>query len=349
MYRHIIFNLDTSLAASRMPAPGERSLIQILAAHGVGLGALTRRPRREHETDFAPLGLDIYFGAIVCGDEVPDGRLLPACMERLGARPGGSLFIGSSLSDASRAAEAGAAFGLAAWCAGDSVLLADYRFERPSDLLAVLNPAPARDRYLDRIFELQMIAQAGLAYSRDPFDIDRFRRLRRMAAEMLGEEAGLSTETVSGLFCNEEGYPTPKLDSRAAVFDAAGRILLVRERSDGTWSLPGGWVDSNLSVAENLVKEVREEAGLDVVPGKFVALLDRNRHNVPPFAYGIAKAFMICEAAEGRFAPSLETDASGYFSLDSLPAPLSVNRNTKEQIALCFLARKDPHWQTLCE
>ena len=117
-------------------------------------------------------------------------------------------------------------------------------------------------KWLDWAVELQALAQAGLFYSKDIYDIERFQRIREIAAEMLVSPTGLPKKQIVDLFCGETGYQTPKLDSRAAVFQD-DKILLVQEKN-GLWSLPGGWVDVNLSVAENAVKEVKEEAGLDV-------------------------------------------------------------------------------------
>lgn len=118
-------------------------------------------------------------------------------------------------------------------------------------------------RWLDWAVELQSLAQAGLYYGKDVFDRERYARIREIAAEMVSCQSELPLERVRDLFCNETGYQTPKLDTRAAIVQD-GKILLVRE-TDGRWSLPGGWCDVNVSVGENAVKEVREEAGLDVV------------------------------------------------------------------------------------
>ena len=131
--------------------------------------------------------------------------------------------------------------------------------------------------------ELQSIAQNGLTYTQSTFDRERFERIRQISAEMMSAKTGLPVETVKTLFCNEKGYQTPKIETRAAIFKE-NKILLVQEK--GKWALPGGWVDYNLTVAENTVKEVKEEAGMDVVPLRLIALQDRNRHNPPPFAYG---------------------------------------------------------------
>ena len=134
------------------------------------------------------------------------------------------------------------------------------------------------ERWLTWAKELQFLAQAGLTYTKDPFDAERFQRIRDIAAEMVAVGSGLPLEAVKGLFCNEVGFQTPKIDTRAALFDEAGRILLVHE-NDGRWSLPGGWCDVLQSVARNAIKEVREEAGLDCEVERLVALHDWNRRN----------------------------------------------------------------------
>ena len=189
--------------------------------------------------------------------------------------------------------------------------------------------------------ELQALAQAGLFYGRDKFDLERYQRIRDIAAEMAALHTGLPLERVQDLFCNETGYQTPKLDTRAAIFRGE-KILLVQE-SDLRWSLPGGWVDVDLSVGENTVKEVREEAGLEVTADFVIALQNRDLHNEPPYLYGICKVFVLCSLVGGSFQPNLETVDSGYFPLDALP-PLSTNKVTEEQIKMCFDARRAEHW-----
>ena len=200
--------------------------------------------------------------------------------------------------------------------------------------------------WLDWAVELQALAQAGLHYGKDPFDIERFQRIRDIAAEMLARGTDLPLETVTDLFCCESGYQTPKLDTRAAVFQN-GRILLVRE-NDGRWSLPGGWVDVNVSVGENTVKEVREEAGLEVIPRRVIAVQDREKHNRPVYAWKICKIFVLCALAGGEFRPNSETTASGYFSLEDLP-PLAEEKTTAEQVRMCFEAYRAETWETLLD
>lgn len=200
-----------------------------------------------------------------------------------------------------------------------------------------------QENWLRWAVELQSLAQAGLYYGKDPFDRERYTRIREIAAEMLCEPSGLPLEKVRSLFCCESGYQTPKLDTRAAIFQG-DRILLVQEQN-GTWSLPGGWVDVDLSVGENTVKEVREEAGLEVRPERIIAVQDREKHNRPVYAYKVCKIFVLCSLLGGRFQANTETVASGYFPLDGLP-PLAEEKNTAEQIALCFAAKDQAHWVT---
>lgn len=197
--------------------------------------------------------------------------------------------------------------------------------------------------WLNWAVELQALAQAGLHYSRDPFDVERFQRVREIAAEMLADRTELPLEKVKDLFCCETGYQTPKLDTRAAIFQD-GKILLVRENS-GKWSLPGGWVDVNVSVLENVVKEVREEAGLEVTPERVIAVQDREKHNRPVYAWKVCKIFVLCAARGGAFAPNLETVESGWFTPDALP-PLAEEKNTEEQVRMCFDACAAEVWET---
>ena len=196
-------------------------------------------------------------------------------------------------------------------------------------------------RWVSWAQELQSLAQAGLEYSKDPYDLDRFRRIREIAAEMTAEGTGLPLERVTGLFCSESGYQTPKLDTRAALFQD-GKILLVQER-DRRWALPGGWVDVDQSVRSNTVKEVLEEAGLEAEPLRLIAVQDRNLRNPPPYIYGVCKIFVLCRALGGQFRPNLETLDSGYFPLDALPS-LAEEKTTAQQIELCFKAYLDPNW-----
>lgn len=203
-----------------------------------------------------------------------------------------------------------------------------------------------KQKWLDWAVELQSLAQARLFYGRDAYDRERYQRVREIAAEMVVQQSELPVERVRGLFCNETGYQTPKLDTRAAIFED-GKILLVRE-NDGRWSLPGGWVDVNVSVGENAVKEVREEAGLEVTADRVIAVQDRAKHNLPVYAYGVCKIFVLCTKVRGAFQANIETTESRYFAEDELPE-LAEEKNNAEQVRMCFRAMRDPNWTTLLE
>lgn len=200
------------------------------------------------------------------------------------------------------------------------------------------------ENWLKWAIEIQALAQNGLTYTKDVYDKERFERLREISAEMLAEKTDIPVDKVKDLFCNEKGYQTPKLDTRAAIFKD-GKILLVHE-NNGTWALPGGWVDVFESVGSNTIKEVKEETGLDVRNQKIIAIQDRNKHNTPSYAYGICKVFVLCELLGGEFKENTETTEIKYFSLDEIPQNLANEKTSMEQIEMCFRALNDSNWQT---
>ena len=192
--------------------------------------------------------------------------------------------------------------------------------------------------------ELQALSQAGLAYSQNPFELERYARIREISAEIMAAHTQLPLEKVRELFCNEHGYQTPKLDSRAVVFDDAGeKILLVKETS-GLWSLPGGWVDVDQTVWSNTVKEAREEAGMEVEPLRILAVLNRDNSQGRTWEHNITKVFIQCRALGGDFTPNLETLDRGWFSADDLPK-ICEAKQTTAQILLCFSAAHAPNWE----
>ena len=200
--------------------------------------------------------------------------------------------------------------------------------------------------WLQWAIELQSLAQAGLTYGKDEYDKERYERIRDISAEMIARKSDNSIEKVIDLFCNESGYQTPKIDTRAAIFEN-GKILLVRE-TNGKWSLPGGWVDVNVSVGDNVVKEVKEESGLDVKVDKVIAIQDRAKHNLPVYAYGVCKVFAQCSVIGGSFEPNIETTEFRYFTEDDLPE-LATEKNNEEQIKMCFSAYHSKDWKTILE
>lgn len=207
-----------------------------------------------------------------------------------------------------------------------------------------MNNTFLKEPWLKWAIEIQSIAQCGLTYTKDVYDKERYEQLRNIAAEMLSYKTEIPVNKIKNLFCNEKGYQTPKLDTRAAIFKE-GKILLVHEKS-GTWSLPGGWVDVLESIESNTIKEVKEEAGLDVVAKKIIAIQDRNKHNTPLYPYGVCKVFVQCDLIGGEFVENIETTEIGYFSLDNLPN-LSNEKSNFEQIEMCFKAKNDENWKVL--
>ncbi|OUO71449.1 NUDIX hydrolase N-terminal domain-containing protein [Thomasclavelia spiroformis] len=200
------------------------------------------------------------------------------------------------------------------------------------------------EKWLKWAIEIQSLSQIGLTYTKDVYDRERYQRLREISAEMLAKKTELSIEKVKDLFCNETGYQTPKIDTRAVIF-RDNKILLVHE-NNGTWSLPGGWCDVLESIKSNTEKEVREETGLNVRAVKIISIQDRNKHNKPVYAYGVCKIFVLCEVINGKFVENIETTEIRYFSLQDLPHNLAEEKTNKEQIEMCFKAYLNENWQT---
>lgn len=187
---------------------------------------------------------------------------------------------------------------------------------------------------LDWARKVRAIAQNGLQFTRDDFDRERYEKLQALTDSLVSDELGLPLEEVKSLWKYDPGYVTPKVDVRGAVFKGEG-ILLVRERSDGKWSLPGGWVDVNDSPSEAVAREIYEESGFRAHPVKLAALFDRQRHPHPPSMYHIYKLLFLCELTGGEAKTSNETDAVEFFPVDGLPE-LSTGRITRSQIERMF-------------
>jgi ADP-ribose pyrophosphatase YjhB (NUDIX family) len=188
--------------------------------------------------------------------------------------------------------------------------------------------------------ELRALAQTGLAFSRDPYDRERFERIRELAAAVIAQGSGAAAEVLLERFRQEAGYATPKVDVRAAAF-AEGRVLLVREISDGAWTLPGGWADVNQTPSQCVVREVAEESGYQARALKLAAVHDYQKRNRPHHLDSIYKMFFICELTGGSARASVETSEVAFFARDSLP-PLSVGRTTAAQIERMFEHAENP-------
>ncbi|WP_283152910.1 NUDIX hydrolase [Guptibacillus hwajinpoensis] len=190
------------------------------------------------------------------------------------------------------------------------------------------------EKWLTWAKQIQSIAQAGLTYTQDNYDYERYIELRQLSAEIMETYTEYDMKTISELFTNETGYQTPKVDVRAAVFHE-GKLLFVKEKADGKWSLPGGWGDVGFTPGEVAVKEVQEESGYIVEARRLLAVLDHKKHPHPPSPYHIYKVMIECELVGGDAAESIETSDCGFFAQDELP-PLSTGRITESQVGMLY-------------
>ena len=201
------------------------------------------------------------------------------------------------------------------------------------------------DKWTSWIKELQNLSQCALAYCKDKYDIERFERIREISAEMASEISSQPLDEIKAAFCAGTGYQTPKMDTRSAVF-REGRILLVQE-ANGSWALPGGWIDYDQTIRTNAIKEVLEEAGMQVEPIRVIALYDHNKRNGTIFPSNICSAFVLCRYISGDFRPNLETVGCAFFGPDELPERLAEGKTNREQIRMCFEAAKDENWKVI--
>lgn len=185
-------------------------------------------------------------------------------------------------------------------------------------------------KWLDWARKIFSISKSGLAYSNSDYDLERYKHLMEIAAEMMESQGELSKESIMKSFSMQAGYATPKIDVRGAVI-RDGRILLVQERADGRWAMPGGWADLGDLPSAMVEREVREESGLNVKAAKVVAVYDANRSDPMEF-YHAYKIVFLCEYISGETRPSFETLAVDFFDPTALP-PLSLARTSERMIA----------------
>jgi ADP-ribose pyrophosphatase YjhB (NUDIX family) len=189
--------------------------------------------------------------------------------------------------------------------------------------------------------QLAALAQDGLTYCDNEYGIERYEQIRNVAAEMMATGFDLDKKSVLGLLAREEGYATPKVDVRGVAF-RNDRVLLVREKLDGGWTLPGGWADPCQSPTEAVVREVREESGFEVRVTKLAAVYDRSKHpHLPLMPFHIYKLFFLCEITGGQARESHETTGVDFFAEDAIPE-LSISRTLPEQIARMFEHCRNP-------
>jgi ADP-ribose pyrophosphatase YjhB (NUDIX family) len=186
--------------------------------------------------------------------------------------------------------------------------------------------------WLEWTRRLQAIAQSGLTYAQDPYDVERYQQVRQIAAEIAASHTQAPAELIDDLFSRESGYATPKLDIRAVVLNDQGEVLLVREKEDSLWTLPGGWVEVGEPPSEAVEREVKEESGYEVQAVRLLALWDRDKHPHPPLPFHVYKIYFQCELLGGNpLTVSTETSEVGFFATSALPE-LSLGRVTPGQI-----------------
>lgn len=200
-------------------------------------------------------------------------------------------------------------------------------------------------QWLEWAKRIQALSQSGLAFSKDVYDIERYEELRMISAEIMAEHTGLEMQKIKDLFLNDTGYQTPKVDVRGVIFQD-NKILMVKEKLDDRWSLPGGFCDIGLSAAENIIKEIKEESGYDAVPTKLLAVWDKNKHPHPPEPFHYYKLFIQCEIIGGQPMTGIETSDIQFFSESDIPS-LSTNRVVDSQIKTLFEFSRDPTKETL--
>lgn len=208
-------------------------------------------------------------------------------------------------------------------------------------------PAPGRadmeSKWLEWARRLQALSQSGLAYTNSPFEIERYEEARSIAAQMMASLTEGDPAPLAALFAEEKGYATPKVDVRGVVF-RDGKLLLVREKRDGLWTLPGGWADVGDTPRQAVEREIAEESGYTARATKLLAVWDRRKHGHPvPATFHLYKLFIQCELTGGAPMDSIETDGASFFSEDAIP-PLSSPRVTPGQISRLFEHMRHPEW-----
>ncbi len=199
-------------------------------------------------------------------------------------------------------------------------------------------------KWLEWAKSLNAVAQNGLTFAVNEFDVERYKQIRDIAAQIMASNSDGDFEFIKSLFEGADGYQTPKVDVRGVVFKD-GNILLVKEKLDGGWTLPGGWADPNESPSEAVEREVFEESGFEVQAKKILAVYDRTRQgHFPPHPFHVYKIFFLCEITGGSKAESIETDGVEFFAENNIPE-LSVSRTTEKQIHRLFKYLHNPAMQ----
>jgi ADP-ribose pyrophosphatase YjhB (NUDIX family) len=197
---------------------------------------------------------------------------------------------------------------------------------------------------LDLSRRLLALSQTGLHFTAEEYDRERYREIGDIATRLLELQSNVAADAVRQAWFVEDGYATPKVDVRGAIF-RDNRVLLVRERVDGKWTVPGGWADVNDAPSSAILKEIEQESGFTARVLKLAAIYDRNKRNHPAYLFHSWKLFFVCEITGGEARTSYETTAVEFFPLDALPE-LSTGRSNAEQIRRMHQHHLDPNLPT---
>jgi ADP-ribose pyrophosphatase YjhB (NUDIX family) len=187
----------------------------------------------------------------------------------------------------------------------------------------------------EKIKRLQAIAETGLYYAGNDFDRERYEELQIICLQLLEHLTDIPIEKIKPVFIDHNGYKTPKVDIRAVVFNEKNEILMVKEKADGCWSLPGGWADIGYTPGQIAEKECLEESGLRVKARQVLAIFDKAAQNMPPQFEYVYKIFILCEKQNNTISTGTETDDAGWFPEHQIPE-LSSPRNLESQIHMMF-------------
>lgn len=187
----------------------------------------------------------------------------------------------------------------------------------------------------NQFLRLKNIADLGMLYATNEYDRERYAELNAISLELLGKISGYTNEELQICFPLVKDYPTPKVDVRGILLSPDKKILLVKEATDGRWSLPGGWADIGFTPKEVIIKECKEETGLEVEVKSLLAVFDKRMHAHPPQAAYVYKMLFYCEALSADFNTGFDIEHAAYFALDELPE-LSVDRILESQIRLVY-------------
>lgn len=190
------------------------------------------------------------------------------------------------------------------------------------------------DAILNIAKRIKSISDVGLLYTENPYDVDRYKELKEIAFDLMQQLTQEPLEEIKSAFREIVEYPTPNVDVRGVVLNEKNQILLVKEVLDGKWTIPGGWCEIGLSPKENLIKEMKEETGLDVNVERLLAIFDKRCHPHPPQSHYVYKLVFYCTiVGSPELKPEYEITDSGYFDLDNLPE-LSKDRILENQLRI---------------